>query len=580
MKMSVENKILSGFLLASSVLILIGFASYKSSRHYAESEIWIEHTYQVIQTLDAVLGDVREAESDVRGYALTGEDAFLVPYYEINKTSLRHRVKLKNLLSDNPLELKRFARLDSFIIMKLNRLDEYVLTQKREGFKAAVQITHSGVGKRMMEDIQASVRDMQDMENALLLHRDQLLLNNASLNQLVNFIGSLGAMTLLAALYVLLRSETKRRNKAESEIRQSNHFLNTILENIPNMLFVKDAAELRFIRFNKAGEELLGYAKADLIGKNDFDFFPKEEAEFFVANDKEVLRKGTLRDIKEEPISTRYKGKRWLHTKKIPIRNEIGKPLFLLGISEDITDLKKQQDDIIKLNRELEAFSYSVSHDLRTPLRGINSIAKLLEDDYASKLDAEGIRLLGILRRTSQSMTSLIQDLLSFARVGQQEIKGELLDMTTLASRTFEEAKISLPGCNTAFIFNAVPPACGDATLMHQVLMNLFSNALKYSSKTPNPVVEFGSLVLEGEVVYFVKDNGTGFDMKYSDKLFQVFQRLHQQDEYEGTGLGLAIVDRIITKHGGKIWAEASTGNGATFFFKMGKTEEGVPSEG
>ena len=358
-----------------------------------------------------------------------------------------------------------------------------------------------------------------------------------------------------------------QRKKSEEELKKTNHFLDTILENIPNMVFVKDAKDLRFIRFNKAGEELLGYSKKDLIGKNDYDFFPKEQADFFTSKDRDVLNKGKLLDITEEPIQTKI-GERWLHTKKIPIPEENNEYGYLMGISEDITEKKKQEDAIKQLNKELEAFSYSVSHDLRAPLRAVHGYATMLEEDYSLTLDEEGKRQLHIIKHNAEKMGQLIDDLLSFSRLGRKEMQTTDINMNELVEgalieinkTTTHHAKIKI---------GQLHPLKSDYALMNQVMINLISNAIKYSSKKEAPVVEINSELAANEVIFAVKDNGAGFDMRYVDKLFGVFQRLHTADEFEGAGVGLAIVQRITNKHGGRAWAEGKVDKGATFYFSI-----------
>jgi PAS domain S-box-containing protein len=360
----------------------------------------------------------------------------------------------------------------------------------------------------------------------------------------------------------------KWRKETEAALEQANRFLDTVLEHIPNMIFVKDAKELRFIRFNKAGEELLGHKKSDLIGKNDFDFFPEEQAEFFTAKDRDVLKNGRLVDIKEEPISTRNRGMRWLHTKKIPVTGDDGRPQFLLGISEDITEQKKQEEAIMQLNKELEAFSYSVSHDLRAPLRAVNGYATMLEEDYGKSMDDEGRRLLSVIRYNAEKMGRLIDDLLAFSRLGRKELDKSEEDMNQLVEGVLIELGKSFEH-HAEIKVGKLDKVKVDYGLMHQVMLNLISNAVKYSSKKEKPLVEITSERKNGEVVFCVKDNGVGFDMMYVDKLFGVFQRLHAMDEFEGTGVGLAIVQRIISRHGGRVWAEAEIDKGASFFIAL-----------
>jgi PAS domain S-box-containing protein len=353
-----------------------------------------------------------------------------------------------------------------------------------------------------------------------------------------------------------------------NELRRINLFLAAILDNIPDMVFVKDAIHLRFVRFNKAGERLLGLTTADMLKKNDYDFFPKKQADFFTAKDRAVLASGKLLNIPEEPIQTKEQGERWLHTKKIPILGEDGKPAYLLGISEDITENKNKENAILELNKELEAFSYSISHDLRAPLRAINGYAQILEEDHAKIMDEDARRLLESIKANATKMGHLIDELLSFSRLGRKEIVKSKVDMTELIEGIMRELSAAYP-YRAKLKFDHLIPVKADFGLMHQVLSNLLLNALKYSSKKENPQIEIHSRQEGGHVIYDIKDNGAGFNMQYSDKLFGVFQRLHRPDEFEGVGVGLAIVKRIINRHRGQIWAIGDTGVGATFSFSL-----------
>ncbi|OAM52067.1 histidine kinase [Methylovorus sp. MM2] len=220
-------------------------------------------------------------------------------------------------------------------------------------------------------------------------------------------------------------------------------------------------------------------------------------------------------------------------------------------------------------NKELESFSYSVSHDLRSPLRAIDGYSRIFEEDYAEQLDDEGKRLLTVVRSNSQKMGRLIDDLLDFARSGRKSIQAEEIDMAHLVDEVWKDIQLAhqtpLPPLNT----NQLLPIWGDRALIKQVLMNLLSNAVKYSSKKNDPKIEITSAKKGSDVVYEIHDNGAGFDMRYYNKLFGVFQRLHSTDEFPGTGVGLAIVQRIVVRHGGHAWAESQLGEGSIFSFSL-----------
>jgi len=220
-------------------------------------------------------------------------------------------------------------------------------------------------------------------------------------------------------------------------------------------------------------------------------------------------------------------------------------------------------------NRELEAFSYSVSHDLRAPLRAIDGLSGILLDEYTDELPPEGGRYLGLVRRNAQAMGDLIDGLLAFARLGQQHLARRRVDVEDLALEVVAEVEAASSDRVIEFSVGALPPARGDPTLIRQVLVNLLSNAVKYTATRPVAIVEVGAYEEPGAVVYFVRDNGVGFDMRDADKLFAVFQRLHRAEDYDGIGIGLALVARIVQRHGGRIWAHGKPGEGATFHFTL-----------
>lgn len=245
--------------------------------------------------------------------------------------------------------------------------------------------------------------------------------------------------------------------------------------------------------------------------------------------------------------------------------------------AERLRQMYEQMKDLVALrtvqveaaNKELEAFSFSVSHDLRAPLRAISGFSLILLEDYAGKLDDEGKRLLNVVRDNTTRMEQLIDDILQFSRSGRLEMNMAGIDMEALAQAVFEELQPSIGSSKLQVTIGHLPPARGDLPLLRQVFANLLSNAIKFSRTREAPGIEVGGSVTGNEAVYFVKDNGVGFDMQYVDKLFGVFQRLHTVDEFEGTGIGLAIVKRIVTRHGGRVWAEGKVNEGATIYFAL-----------
>jgi PAS domain S-box-containing protein len=396
-------------------------------------------------------------------------------------------------------------------------------------------------------------------------------------------------LVTFAWLVLVVRHEFNERERLEQLHAQTNSFLESLIENIPLMIFVKDAQQLRFVRFNRAGEQLLGYSRQELLGKNDFDFFPAEQAQFFVDKDRQVLHGGDILEIPEEEIDTRHHGRRTLYTLKVPLYDRHKTPTYLLGISLDITRQKAAERSVLALNaelanksaqlqesnRDLEDFCHSVSHDLRAPLRAIDGFASLIQDDANQRGNAENLRHLQTIRAAAQRMSHLIDDLLEFSRVGQQTVSQSSTDMLPLVQQAITDVTGGRPQLRVRFDVQSLPPAFADARMLSHVWTNLIDNAVKYSNNSAEPIITIGGEFTGDSVRYFVRDNGVGFDMSYYDKLFGVFQRLHSAREVPGTGVGLAIVHRAITRLQGTVWAESAPNRGATFYFSLPR----VPSE-
>lgn len=326
-----------------------------------------------------------------------------------------------------------------------------------------------------------------------------------------------------------------------------------------------------YVRVNEKFRSTFGFTEEEIIGRTSVEIGILDQPESDRVRQL-IAEKGRLQNDYVKCIA---KDGRIVHTvSSIEMMEMNGEP-YLVSFFVDVSRIIDQQDIIEQharqleaLNKELESFSYSVSHDLRAPLRAINGYIKILEDEFGANLNAEGKRLLDTVQRNALKMNSLISDLLNFSKLGKLPVNKRTINMQALTSEVLVELKNSITA-HTEIRLGTLHPLRGDYTLVRQVMHNLIANALKYSSKREKPVVEIFSEVNDHAVTFTVRDNGAGFDMKYAEKLFGVFQRLHKVSEFEGTGVGLAIVQRVINKHGGTVSAVAEPDKGATFSFSI-----------
>jgi len=382
---------------------------------------------------------------------------------------------------------------------------------------------------------------------------------------------------------IVTLGDITERKRAEEMVRASEERYRTLFESNPNPMWVYDLETLSFLAVNDAAVRHYGYSHEEFLAMTIKSIRPSEDIP-------------ALMDDVSQKTEGLNDSSQWRHRKKngaiidVEITSHqlrwIERDARLVLIN-DITERKRTEDKIRELNveleervvkrtaqlesanKELEAFSYSVSHDLRAPLRAVDGFSQAVLEDYGPQLPEQGQRYLQTIRDGAQRMGRLIDDLLTFSRLSRLPLNKQMVDTTTLVRHTLDELDPEKEGREVDIRIGDLPPCQADPALLKQVWVNLLSNALKYTRKREAARVEVGYARQNGQSAYFVRDNGAGFDMQYAHKLFGVFQRLHRSDEFEGTGVGLAIIQRIIQRHGGRIWAEAAVGSGATFYFTL-----------
>jgi PAS domain S-box-containing protein len=368
------------------------------------------------------------------------------------------------------------------------------------------------------------------------------------------------------------------RVRDEKPGQEDQTIFERLFEFSPDAIVVVDS-DGRIRRINAQVEAMFGYARAELLGAQIDLLLPERFRDRHVVQRSRFQADRHVRPMGEVPtlLGRRKDGTEFpVDIALSPVHTKEGS--FVLGVVRDITERRRAEQALSErnlqleaANRELESFSYSVSHDLRAPLRAIDGFSSIVLRDHAAALPAEGQRYLGLVREGAQQMARLIDDLLTFAKTARQPIDKRKIALKKLVNECLEEFKNDIANRKVEFAVGSLPDCEADPALLKQVLVNLLGNAVKYTRKQPLAKIEVGFRSDKGEQVIYVKDNGVGFDMKYAGKLFGVFQRLHHKGEFEGTGVGLAIVQRVVHRHGGRVWAEAEPDKGATFYFTLGK---------
>jgi PAS domain S-box-containing protein len=390
---------------------------------------------------------------------------------------------------------------------------------------------------------------------------------------------------------ILLAWFSSARRRVELELLQSREELErevaertqraSLLNLTHDTIFVRDINDI-ITYWNRAAQELYGWTAEEAVGKQSNQLL---QTEFPIPIDDvraKLLRNGRWEG---ELWNTKADGSRVVVASRWSLRrDERQQAVAILETNNDVSDRKRREEEIRKLNdelgkrttdleasnKELEAFAYSISHDLRAPIRHIVGYAQLLQKNSSSVLDEKSHRYMTMILESAERMGTLIDDLLAFSRIGRAETRETAVNLDLLVKEILGEVQQDITGRNIAWKISALPDLYGDRSMLRLALTNLISNAAKFTRTRPQAEIEIGCLEKnKDEVVVFIRDNGVGFDMKYVDKLFGVFRRLHSADAFEGTGIGLATVQRIIHRHGGRVWAEGLVDRGATFFLSV-----------
>ena len=604
MKISVTQKIHLGFLLALLTFVGIAWTSYRAARDAASTSERVIRTQTVLRNIKELRALIIEIETGQRGYILTGREAYLGPFTRAAQTTIPNLRKLRRLTAGDPFQQQRFDRLEAFVLQRLAIARESVKLRRTAGFEAARGLVLAGDGREFMERILGIFREMESHEQNLLeeRHRVSIRLSRGTM-WIVGSGSAFGFGTIVLAMFFLDR-DVRARERAEDalrrahedlehrvqarteSLREANERLHALVESSPLSILSVNASG-NVMTWNAGAERMFGWKADEAIG--DFPpFVPEKKWSEFQQLLERALAGETITGV--EVVRRRKNGTAIdVNLSLAPLRDAEGAIAGVMAVMIDVTDRKRIEEEIRALNRELEqrvqmrtaelesinaeleAFTYSVSHDLRAPLRHIDGFSRILTEELGEQLEPKYHGYFRRIQEATRQMGRLIDDLLNLARVGRSALSLQKINLELLAKQTVNELQAEAEGRSIEWIIGPLPVISGDPGLLKVVFANLLGNAIKFTRPRDKAVIEVGQEVHEGVTVVYVRDNGVGFNPKYADKLFGVFQRLHRQEDFEGTGVGLATVQRIIHKHGGWVWAEAEPDRGATFYFTIGE---------
>lgn len=588
-----KRKIINAaFLCAILILIAISFAVYINLTALHDNAELVKKSYTEINLLARIEKSIIDGETGQRGYIITRNNSYLEPYFGSKKEINILLEEYKNNISGSPEKLYDYSLLERLINKKIYELNFTVELKEKRLEDSVIARINSDLGKVYMDSIRSVMKDLLTKEN-LILKNNEVVALASSRNTLWSYsIGFAISFGIIIFVFISLRRENELRKKLQAEANQSKLFFSTSLISIGDAVITTDAKGIiTFI--NKVAEGVTKWSSDEAIGRNIetiFNIYKEGTREVVPSPVKRAIETKEIVGLNNHTILLdKFGSEIHVDDSAAPIMNEKDEVTGAVLIFRDITakrqtevDLEKSYEQVKELNlemdtkiselqhlnKDLESFTYSVSHDLRAPLRSIDGFSKIVLHEYENVLDDEGKRLLNIVRDNAVKMGVFIDELLNFSKLGRKALVYNVTDFRKLVDDAI--VIIGSEEKNKTF-FNIKPllPAYVDEVLMFEVWKNLISNALKFSSKKENPQIEIGCNVTDTGVRYYVKDNGAGFNPAYANKLFGVFQRLHSDSEFPGNGVGLALCEKIIRLHGGTISAESKINEETVFSFTI-----------
>jgi PAS domain S-box-containing protein len=566
-----EQKILAGFVLSFLLLVGVGILGYRIAKSAIETARWVTHSQEVLNQLERVLSGVQGAESGLRGFLLTGQPDF-VPRYEAALADAQQGIDHVNMLTrDNPIQQGRANRLRALLAQASAGFAQITQSRKTQT-NSEPAIGELLAEENVIKNFRALVAETETEERQLLVTRSARTESQATkVIAVILLTNGLAACFVVMAI-ILIHLDFSARKRVQEE---RDRFFN-----LSQDLLCIAGTDGFFKALNPAWEKALGFTREEMLSRPFLEFVHPDDLASTTEQTGKLAAGGEVLQFEN-----RYRCKdgtyRWLSWKAsafLPAkliygtaRDVTGRKISEKRIADLNQNLHERAEQLEAANKELEAFSYSVSHDLRAPLRHMSSFVQLLKTNPTMTPDQDSLLLLDNIARAARQMGRLVDDLLGFSRMARAEMIHQKVDLNELVTEVKKELEAESSDRHVEWVMGALPIVEADQAMLRIVFTNLLSNALKYSRPRSIAKIEVGASETASEHIIFVADNGVGFEMRFADKLFGVFQRLHDGSEFEGTGIGLANVSRIILRHGGRVWAESELEKGSKFYFSLPK---------
>lgn len=588
-RISIRRKVLLGFGVVLLMLGAIAFIAWRSTASFEENAAQVTRSRERLELGEQLMRRIMEKESARRGLLLAGSETARAAS-ERAAAELQMAIDtLQTAVASNPVQAMRLNRLKEL----LARMDA-VEKAEQEALRTGGLAGASGEFRQgNMEPLLAQVRQVvfeleHDERVELAGHSEATVLIGQTANA-VTLAGSVLTLIALGSAVFLIVRDIERRHRAETLMAEQANLLSNIMEAMPDHVYVKDARG-RYLLHNRAHRLYLGLrANESIVGKSAFDLFPKDLAERYWADDAYVLETGAPIRNREEPARPTSPNIAWLSTTKMPLRDPAGRVIGVVCVSADITarrladeKLKHFAAQLERSNAELQSFASAASHDLQEPLRKIQAFGDRLKAKCAGELGPQGLEYLERMLNAAGRMQVLIQDLLKLSRVASHAQPFEKCDLGQVVAGVLGDLEVAIEAKGALLEVGPLPAIEADPVQMRQLFQNLIANALKFQKPGQAPVVKISARIFTAQgdepigaprgselCELAIEDNGIGFEQKFAEQIFVVFQRLHTRESYEGTGIGLAVCRKITDRHKGTIVAKGCAGQGACFLITL-----------